>query len=430
MKKKIITTKRKIAINRRSFFKLLGATTLVSIASVQLKAVTSPSKKIIIIGAGFGGSTCAKYLKLWGGSNIDVTIIDKNENYSSPILSNLILNSEKTLNELTFTHSPLITNYKVNFINKKLLSINSDEKSITLDDGSSLNYDKLVLATGIDFTYTNKYDTTKVPHAWEGGEALNILKKKIDTLETGDTFIMTIPKSPYRCPPGPYERACVIADYLKNSKKLTVKIIVLDENIKIIAEEDIFKKKFNDYGIDYRPNSEVTHVDDANMEITYGDKKLKLKAKVLNVIPNQKASKIIFDSSLNTDGEDWAKIDTINYESTIKKDIHIIGDSQGSSQPKAGHIANSEAKVCADAILRELNNKDLYQAPKTNSACYSPTSLNEAIWLTAVYEYDSKTKDMKLVNGKNYPIFSKAPSTSNYNDMFHWSGNLFSDTFK
>jgi sulfide dehydrogenase [flavocytochrome c] flavoprotein subunit len=141
------------------------------------------------------------------------------------------------------------------------------------------------------------------------------------------------------------------------------------------------------------------------------------------VIPPQKAGKIIFDSNLN-DGN-WASVDAISYESTITSGIYIIGDSQGTSQPKAGHIGNSEAKVCADAILRTINSLALYSNPKTNSACYSPISRTEASWLTVVYEYDSVTKDMVAVN----PASAGAASTTNYRAMFNWSSNLFKDTF-
>jgi len=414
-------------INRRDFLKVLGLGAFLSINPLQLSAATIPH--IVIVGAGFAGATCAKYLKMWGGASVDVTVIEENSSYVSPILSNLVLNSQKTTNDLTFSYTPLKDTYKVSVINKSLSSIDKSAKSLTLADGTVVSYDKLVLAPGIDFSYTNAYDTNKVPHAWKSGDGINTLKDQVQALKEGDTFIMTIPKSPFRCPPGPYERACVVADYLKNTKKINVEVIVLDENSDIIVEKDSFMAKFNSYGINYLPSSVVSNVNDTNMSIDYVQSGVtkSFSAQVINVIPNQKAAKIIFDAGLNSGN--WAPVDTISYESTIQNDIHIIGDSQGSSQPKAGHIANSEAKVCADAILRTLNNEVLYANPKTNSACYSPVSSNEATWLTAVYSYDSSTKDMQLVNTKDFPSSGSA-SLSNYTAMFLWSGNLFSDTFK
>ena len=189
---------------------------------------------------------------------------------------------------------------------------------------------------------------------------------------------MSIPKAPFRCPPQPYERVSILADYFKKTKKINGEVIVLDENSDIIVEKDSFMAKFNEYGIDYRPSCVVNLVNDSTNTITYIKDTIPtiLSAEVLNIIPNQKAAKVIFDNSLNVG--DFAPVDTISYESTIKNDIHIIGDSQSSSQPKAGHMANSQAKVCADVVLRKLNNKILYPNPKTNSACYSPVSSNQA----------------------------------------------------
>ena len=411
-------------MNRRDFFKLSAIAAVAVATPITLKAATN-NKKVVIIGGGFSGATCAKYLKMWGGVSIDVTLIEANPTYTSPILSNLVLNGVKNINDLKFTYSSL-KSYGVNVINKKAVNFDTTNKTVTLDNNTTLNYDKLVLAPGIDFKYTNDYDITKIPHAWIAGEQTTILKNQIDTLQDGDTFIMSIPKAPYRCPPGPYERACVIADYLRD-KGVNVNVIVLDENPDIIVERDSFGAKFNEYGIDYRPNSKVTNVDDVNMQVTYleNGNSSTISAKVINIIPNQKAAEAIFLAGVN-DSSGFAPVDTKNYESLIKKDVHIIGDSHKSSQPKAGHIGNGEGKICADAILRELNGYAPYANPKTNSTCYSPVSNTEATWLTAIYQYDSASKDMKIMPG--YPK-AGAPSGKNFLDMSNWTGNLFSDTF-
>ncbi|MAC83254.1 MAG: pyridine nucleotide-disulfide oxidoreductase [Arcobacter sp.] len=416
-----------VTFSRRSFIKMLGVGTVATLTPNILKAGTIPH--IVIVGAGFSGATCAKYLKMWGGSTVQVTIIESNSTYVSPILSNLVLNGKKTTTNLSFTYVDYGNKYNINMIHKSVDSVDSLSKTITLDDLSVINYDKLVLAPGIDFIKTNNYDVTKVPHAWESGEQINLLKSQIDNMVDGDTFIMSIPKAPFRCPPGPYERACVVADYLKNTKGFTnSNVVVLDENSKIIVEENTFSTVFNSYGVDYRPNSVVTNVDDVNKIVSFTENNIAkmLSSTVLNVIPNQKAASLIFTAGVNSGN--WASVNPLSYESTIKDDIYIIGDSQGTGQPKAGHIGNSEAKVCADAILRTLNGLSPYPSPKTNSACYSPTSSTEASWLTAVYKYDSNTKTMVSANTAVYPA-AGSPSTSNYKEMFNWSGNLFSDTF-
>ena len=309
-------------------------------------------------------------------------------------------------------------------------SIDSANQTIALQGGSSIAYDRLILAPGIDFIDIPGLDSTKVPHAWKAGAQTNLLKAQIDAMSDGDHFVMTIPAAPYRCPPGPYERACVVADYLKNTQNnVNCKITVLDANAKITVETDMFQAQFDKYGIDYRPNSVVQSVDSDALSVTFsedGGTAQTLTADTLNVIPNQKAGQIIFDAGLNSGN--WAPINPLSYESTLKNNIHIIGDSQGTGQPKAGHIGNSEAKVCADAVLRSLQNLAPDPAPKTNSACYSPVSSTEASWLTAVYEYNSTTKLMQLVPNAGYPA-AEEPSSGNFRDMFNWSGNLFADTF-
>jgi len=337
----------------------------------------------------------------------------------------LVLVDIKELKELTFSHQTL-RKYGVNVVNQKVVDVNTEKKFVTLSNGKKVSYDKLVLAGGIDFKFTNSYDTEKVPHAWIAGKQTLILREQIRKLRDGDTLLMSIPKKPYRCPPGPYERACVVADYLRR-KGVKAKVVVLDENPDIIVERESFGRMFRKYGIDYRPDTRVTYVSDTNMEVAAVEKGRKrvFKAKVLNIIPNQKAAEIVFIAKVNRG--DFAPVDPIDYQSTVVKDVHIIGDSQGTSQPKAGHIGNSEAKVCADAILRELSGKKPYPNPKTNSACYSPVSDREATWLTAVFKYDPERKDMVLVN-KNFPAASP-PSRKNFKEMFYWAGNLFRDTF-
>jgi NADPH-dependent 2,4-dienoyl-CoA reductase/sulfur reductase-like enzyme len=409
--------------SRRDFIKFMGLGSLAAVIPTTSSAATIPH--IVVVGGGFSGATCAKYLKMWGGSEVEVTIIEANSTYVSPILSNLVLNGQKTTTDLSFTYGTYSSKYNINMIHSTVDAIDKGTQTLTLGNGNSVKYDKLVLAPGIDFIQVNDYDFTKVPHAWKAGEQTNLLKAQIETMKDGDTFTMTIPKAPFRCPPGPYERACVVADYLKNTKGFTnCKVIVLDANSKIIVEEATFSAKFTEYGIDYRPNSTVTAVDDNTKTVTYTENETSKtqNATVLNVIPNQKAAPVIFTAGVNSGN--WAPVNPLSYESVLSSGIYIIGDSQGTGQPKAGHIGNSEAKICADAILRVLSGEALYASPKTNSACYSPVSSTEASWLSAVFKYDPTTQSMVLAN-----IGDGKPSKSNYSSMFNWSGNLFADTF-
>jgi NADPH-dependent 2,4-dienoyl-CoA reductase/sulfur reductase-like enzyme len=409
------------AVKRREFL-AIGASLILGFKP----SFGTPRKRVVVVGGGFSGSTCAKYLKMWGGSSLEVILIDRQEPYYSPILSNLVLvDYLSSMEKLAFNRSQL-SRYGVKFIKGEVIGGDLKKKRVYLSNGREINYDRLVVAPGIGFKFVNSYDVKRIPHAWIAGEQTEILKSQIASLRDGDVFLMTIPKMPYRCPPGPYERACLVADYLRR-KGVKAKIIVLDENPYFVVEKETFSREFARYGIDYRTSVRVVGVSDRDMELYYlrGGKREKLKAKVINLIPNQRAGELVFKLGLNKG--DFAPIDPIDYSSTVAPDVHVIGDSQGTSQPKAGHIGNSEAKVCADAIVRELNGLSPYKNPKTNSACYSPVSIGRATWLTTVFKYSPEKRDMVLVN-KNFPA-SSAPSRKNFKDMFNWAGNLFADTF-
>ena len=315
--------------SRRNFMKFLGASSLFAVTP-SMAADTTTTPHIVIVGGGFSGATCAKYLKMWGGSSVNVTIIEAKTTYVSPILSNMVLNDQKKPYDLSFIYGERNTNYGLNMIHRMETSSNKPNNTLTLENGNSIKYDKLVLASGIDFIKVNDYDITKVPHAWKAGEQTNLLKEQIDAMVDGDTFTMTIPAAPYRCPPGPYERACVVADYLKNTKGFTnCKVNVLDANANITVEADTFGSKFTEYGVAYKPNTTVTAVDDSTKTLTYtenGASKV-LSSTVLNVITNQKAAPIFFTAGVNAGN--WAPINPLSYESVMASGIYIIGDSQG-----------------------------------------------------------------------------------------------------
>jgi NADH dehydrogenase FAD-containing subunit len=432
-------------LSRRSLLKALGLGLTATALPGLVKAVDITAvPHIVVVGGGFAGATVAKYLKMWGGLSVQVTVIEPNSTYVSPILSNLVLNGQKTTGELSFNYLNHSQKYGVTMLHDTVTAVDNTAKSVTLESGGSLSYDKLVLAPGIDFIYANNdYDTTVVTHAWKAGEQTNLLKAQIDAMGDGDSFVMTVPKAPYRCPPGPYERACVVADYLKNTKGFTgCTVKVLDANTAITVETDTFGAAFDTYGVQYTHSAEVLNVNSDTKTVTYsvsGATSELMTATTLNVIPNQKAGPIVFTAGLNVGN--WAPINPLTYESIklngsdvpLGLDVHIIGDSQGTGLPKAGHIGNSEAKICADAILRSLKGLAPDPAPKTNSACYSPISATTASWLSAVYEYNSDTKQMQPIDIVPNLVLDKyaagAPNAENYRSMFNWAGNLFADTF-
>ncbi len=413
-------------LSRRRFLQTLGMGTA-AFGAPQLIRAAVTRYHVVVVGGGFAGATAAKYLKHWS-TDVDVTLVEPNGNYYSPILSNLILNQQMNLNQITFDYQTLIRKYAVQVVQDRVTEIDAEAFTLRLAGGGSLSYDRLVLAPGISFKNVPGLDSDKIPHAWKSGAQVQLLQQQLAAMPDNGVFVMTIPAAPYRCPPGPYERACVVADYLQRNKP-NARIRVLDANADIIVEKEIFQHAFDvTYGdiLTYQTNVQMQAVDSDAKRLTTNQGEY--SADVLNVIPNQQAGDLIRDAGLNNDASnDWAAVDPLSYESTLRQGIHIIGDSQGTGQPKAGHIGNAEAKICADAVLRILHGQTPYANPVTNSACYSPISANTASWLTAVFAYDANTASMQLVNGSLGA--ANAATRRNYRAMFDWSNNLFADTF-
>lgn len=427
-------------MERRRFLQNIGATalgfSLMKSSMAGQLAANAATGRVVVVGGGMAGTTVAKYLRFWGGTGMDVTLVEPNAAYISNIFSNMVLTGERTLSQLTFNYSPLKSKYGVKIQNASVTSIDPVGKQVKLSNGIILSYDRLVLAPGIDFeplplsgTVTNQ---AKIVHAWKAGTQTTSLQNQIKTMTKSDTFILTIPPAPYRCPPGPYERACVVADYLKRTKG-GGKVIILDANSKILAEPNNFTKAFNETHkgiITYIPNAPVTSINADTMKIISGAGTF--TGKVINAIPKHKAGNLITQSGIglanSTDGK-WAAVNVLSYESTNPSlaGIHIIGDSSSTTQPKAGHIANAEAKVCADAIIQIFKGGTILQSPMTNSSCFTPITNTTASWLTAVYRYDPVTKTM-VVTG-NGVTESNGYNSENHEDMMKWFKNLMADTF-
>lgn len=381
---------------------------------------------VIVVGGGMGGATAAKYLRLWGGQNLRVTLIEKNHTYTSNILSNLVLTGQRGLASLDYGYASLRSNYGIDVVQGAVAAIDPVARRVSLAGGSTLTYDRLVLSPGIDFDPMpglGNYDS--IPHAWQAGPQTALLREQIVAMPAGGTFVMTIPATPYRCPPGPYERACVVADYLKREKP-GAKVIVLDANPAIAAERATFELAFNSLHagtIEYHAGVGITDIDPSNrlVQTSIGS----IAASVLNPIPPHRAAALVRDAGLANVNDRWAGVDVLTYESTAHPNVHIIGDASATTQPKAGHIANAEAKVCAESVIRLLAGQAPDPSPVTNSACYSPITANTASWLTVIYQYDPASKTMKAyASGEAASI-----TAGNYEAMFDWFDNLMADTF-
>lgn len=417
-------------IDRRNFLKLAGLTSAVLALPRAVRAATA-APRVLIVGGGFGGATVAKYLKLWGG-NIDVTLIERSASHYACILSNLVVTGQLPMSRINLSYTNLQTKRGVNFVQGEALEIDPAARTVTVQIGSdyfAYPYDRLVLSPGVEFINPDgAYDPLVTPHAWKAGSQTLLLKNQLSAMRAGGTFVMTIPKSPYRCPPGPYERACTIADYLKRKKRGS-RIIVLDANPVIQAEPVNFGRAFSQtYAgvLTYVPNAPVVSVNSATKTIVTAAGTF--TGAVLNVIPNQRAGQIVTSAGLvNDPSSRWALVNPLDYSSTANPEIHILGDSQGTGQPKSGHMANSQAKVCADAIIRAFAGEAPDPAPVTSSACFSPITSSKASWLTASFQYDPVAKMMKRVDAS----FAEAPepTSDGMQQMFHWAENIFADSF-
>lgn len=399
----------------------------------QLPA-TGLAGRVVVVGGGMAGAAVAKFLRLWGGAGVQVTLVEREPRYTSNILSNLVLTDTVQMSSLAFDYARLASRYGVVVIRGEALAADPVARRLTLatpDGPRTLDYDRLVLAPGIDFAWPLGLETEEAralaPHAWKAGPQTTLLRDRIRAMRAGGTFVMTVPPAPYRCPPGPYERACVVADWLKRNRPGS-RVVVLDANPAITAERESFTRAFEVTHagvISYVPNAPVDLVDTATGTIhtPLGA----FRGDVLNVIPVNVGPRLLADVGVANAARGFAGVDVLGYESTAATGIHVIGDASATTQPKAGHIGNQEGKVCADAILRLLGGGAPDPASVTNSSCYSPITMSTASWLTAVFAYDPATRTMKAVPGAAGEATSA--SKDHYEDMFVWFRTLMGDTF-
>lgn len=427
--------------NRRSFLRMAGiAGSMAMLPRTSLAA----APRVVVIGGGFGGASVAKYLRLWGG-NVNVTLVDPASAHVSCILSNLVVTGLVGMSRITLSYQTLRTTHGVSVVQGRALSVDPPGKRVTISTAKgnqTLDYDHLVIAPGIDFVAPpGNWNPSLTPHAWQAGTQTTLLKNQLATMRNNDRFVMTIPKSPYRCPPGPYERACMVADYLKRMNRTGAMVVVLDANASIQAEPEAFTRAFNVTHagrILYVPNANVQSVDSASRSITTSAMNVS-NAKVLNIIPAHRAGGIAAALGVNASG--FVPVDPLTYGITGYPNVHVIGDasavpaSDGKAVPKSGHMANSEAKVCADAILRAFNGEAPDRNIATSSACYSPITARSASWLSANFIYGDIFDATGAVKGKGMHRvdLGEAPTAQidqdTYQDMFTWADSLFTDSF-
>jgi sulfide dehydrogenase [flavocytochrome c] flavoprotein subunit len=436
------------SLSRRSLLAAIGAGSVCA-TTFPAFGLTTPTRKIVVIGGGMAGATVAKYLRLWSNKAVEVTIVEPSTTYVSNIMSNLVVTGQYQPSILNYNWSSLTANYGIKVVKGTVTSVTANGPGWNVNVtglASPLACDRVVVAPGISFdpVLDNISQPIAVLHAWQAGPQTTQLRDRLAALPATGTFVMSIPAAPYRCPPGPYERACVIADYLKR-KKPGARIVVLDANPDVMAEPANFKNAFSTlYGsnLTYLPGRKVKFITagvnaysgKVTVDIVGTGFTEEYSGDLLNIIPPQKAGLIAQTLGL-CDGSGFAPVNGVSFESTLKPGIHVIGDASKTALPKAGHVGNQGAKICADAILRIFSNQQPYATPTANSACFSPLSNTVASWLTAVYQYEQQNdSSWKYVSRDQISTLTGATeasgaSTKNFSKMSTWYKTLMTETF-
>ena len=415
---------------RRKFLKNSAALGGIAAAS-GCATISANGPKVVVVGGGYGGATVAKYIKMWG-PNIDVTMIERNAEFVSCPMSNLVLGGSQSMKDITMSYDTLQKKYGVKLVRGEASAIDPDKKIVRLASGESIPFDRVIVSPGIDFMYdllpglNNAAAQDRVLHAWKAGPQTLALRKQLESMADGGVVAISIPEAPYRCPPGPYERACQIATYLKQSKPKS-KVLILDANMDIISKPGLFKKAFAEmYAgmIEYRPNSKVVDVDVRTMTA-----KLEVEdvgADVLNVLPPMKAGAIA--NLFMTANKRWCEINWLTYEAKNVPGVHLLGDALQIAplMPKSAHMANAHGKACAAAVVALLSGEQPNTSPTLTNTCYSFVSADKAVHVASVHKYDEKDKTMKTVPGAGGVSSSASELEGQY--AVAWARNIWADS--
>ncbi len=414
--------------SRRQFLQTVTASGLLLLSKPSLAMASKPPLgRVVIIGGGYAGATAAKYIRMWSMGNIETVVIEKSSQFVSCPMSNLVLGGSKSINDLTFGYDLVQKNHHIKWVHDEVTAIDTAQKKVSMLRGE-VSYDKLIIAPGVDFNYTHLPQLLtaqqEIPHAWKAGWQTVNLRQQLEAMEDGGTFVMSIPKMPYRCPPGPYERASQVASYFKQHKAKS-KVIILDANPDIVSKKGLFVKAWNSLYpgmIDYRPNSEIVKLDVKTKTITTDFETV--KADVLNIIPPQLAGKPAQMAGLNNIDQRWCEVSFLSYESAVSPDVHVIGDSVSAGLPKSAHMATSQAKVCAAAIVQLLSGQAPDPTPVFANTCYSFVNDTLAMHVANVYRYDPQKQVMVSAEGGGV---SAAPSKQEGVFANAWAHNIWAD---
>lgn len=389
----------------------------------------APIGRVVVIGGGFGGATAAKYIRRWE-PRIEVTLVERNESFVSCPISNLVLSGAKRIEDVTLAYDGL-DKYGVRRVRDEATVIDLDRKQVRLVRGEALPFDRLIVAPGVDFQFDKlpglaaAEASGQVLHAWKAGPQTVALRRQLEALPDGGVFAIAIPKAPYRCPPGPYERASLVAQYFKAAKP-RAKVLILDANPDIVSKKGLFTKAWNELYpgiVEYRPNSELTEFDTGRRvaRLQFED----VKADVFNIIPPQQAGRIA--QPLISVNNQWVGVEFQTFEAVKAAGVHVIGDAIAAApgMPKSGFMANNQAKVVADAVIARLTGSPINETPIIANTCYSFVSDKDVVHVASVHKWDAAQKTLVAVQGAGGLSSARNELEGRY--ALSWARNIWAD---
>ena len=425
-------------MKRRQFVQTLAAGSALGSLGLMTGCATTgggSGPHVVVVGGGYGGATAAKYTRMFSEGKVRVTLVEPNPAFVSCPISNLVINGSKGLADITTPYDGLEKNHGVKVVRDMVTAIDPDKRTVKLAGGGELAYDRLILSPGIDFMWNTLPGMAKdgakdkVLHAWKAGPQTVALRQQLEAMPDGGVYALSIPLAPYRCPPGPYERACMVANYFKKAKPKS-KVVIFDANDDIQSKKGLFMKAWDEHYkgmIDYRPKHKVVDVDAATnaLKFEFNDD---FKAGVANVVPNMRAGAIAVSTGLATANNRWCEVDFLTFESKARKNIHVLGDSIqiAPGMPKSGHMANQHGKTCAAAVVALLAGKEPLALPIYANTCYSFVTDEDVVHVASVHRYDAEKKTMLTVPGSGGVSTAASELEGRY--AHAWARNIWADT--
>lgn len=423
-------------LKRRNFVQAsLALGTMGSLIGCASTGTLPRKANVVVVGGGYGGATAAKYVRMLSNYKIEVVMIEPSDAFVSCPISNLVIGGSKTMGDITTPYDNLKGKHGVTLVKDMVSTIDAAKKTVTLAGGATIGYDKLILSPGVDLMWDSieglqaAHAAGQILQAWKGGPETLALRRQLESMPDGGVYAITIPLAPYRCPPGPYERASQVASYFKQAKPKS-KVLILDANPDVTSKGPLFKKFWADnYAgmLEYRGAHKAIAVDVKTNTVKF-EIQNDIKANVLNVLPDMRAGAIAVKSGLANANGRWSNVDYLTFESTAAKDIHVIGDSVLSAplMPKSGHMANSHGKVVAAAVVAQLSGLEVNPQPLLTNTCYSFVNDKLVVHVASVHQYVAAEKTYKTVAGSGG--VSSAPNELEGIYAWNWAQNIWADT--